>query len=67
MIVALAWSIAAVLAIVVLGFCAYEVRWKLNRLSSDIARLRSVADRLAELQSELTAAAAALPTRGPGH
>jgi outer membrane murein-binding lipoprotein Lpp len=52
------WIGAVVLAVVVLAFCLYEVLWKSKRLRTDLERLNSTAARLAELQQELTAAAA---------
>jgi outer membrane murein-binding lipoprotein Lpp len=51
-----AWIGAAVVAALVLGFCAYEVTWKANRLRRDTLRLQSVSDQLTELRSELAAA-----------
>jgi hypothetical protein len=37
-----AWASAVVLAAIVLGFCAYELTWKANRLRADLARLRAL-------------------------
>jgi hypothetical protein len=65
-IVVIAWGIAAAIALIVLGFCAYEVFWKLNRLAGDLARLRSVLAGLTELQADLSSAAARLPARDAG-
>ena len=36
-----AWIAAVLVAVVVLGFCAYEIIWKTNRLRADIAELDS--------------------------
>jgi hypothetical protein len=51
-----AWAAAVVVAAVVLGFCAYEIVWKANRLRRDVARLQGAADQLAELRDGLAAA-----------
>ena len=61
-----AWAAAAAVAFVVLGFCAYEIIWKTNRLRRDVATLQDTADRLTELRDGLAAAqqrAAAARTR----
>jgi hypothetical protein len=42
-----------VLAIVVFGFGAYELTWKARRLRSDLVRLNSLSERLAELQTQI--------------
>jgi len=58
-----AWCGAALLAVVVLGFCAYEITWKAARLRRDVGRLQARAaelavlrERLAEAQQRVTAA-----------
>lgn len=51
-----AWCAALVLAAVLLGFCAYEISWKANRLRRDLGRLEADADALGRLQQELAAA-----------
>jgi hypothetical protein len=51
-----AWAAAGAVALVLLGFCAYEVIWKTNRLRRDIAELQGVADQLTELRDGLAAA-----------
>ena len=33
-----AWAGAVLFAVVVLGFCAYEIVWKARRLQSDLTR-----------------------------
>lgn len=48
-----AWIGAAVLAVVVLGYCAYEIVWKARRLQRDVAALQGVAAELAGLQASL--------------
>jgi hypothetical protein len=51
-----AWAAAAAVAVVVLGFCGYEVIWKANRLRRDVARLQVAAAQLIELRDGLAAA-----------
>jgi hypothetical protein len=51
-----AWAAAGAVALVLLGFCAYEVIWKTNRLRRDIAELQGVADQLTDLRDGLAAA-----------
>jgi Tfp pilus assembly protein PilN len=51
-----AWGAAAVVALVVLGFCAYEINWKTKRLQGDLRKLQSLNGRLAELQAKVVAA-----------
>jgi len=61
-----AWAAAAAVAVVVLGFCAYEIVWKTNRLRRDVAELQVAADQLTELRDGLAATqqrAAAARTR----
>ena len=61
-----AWAAAAAVAVVVLGFCAYEIIWKTNRLRRDVAELQVAADQLTELRDGLAAVqqrAAAARTR----
>lgn len=61
-----AWAAAAAVAVVVLGFCAYEIIWKTNRLRRDVAELQVAAGQLTELRDGLAAVqqrAAAARTR----
>ena len=51
-----AWIGAVVVALVVLGFCAYELAWKSRRLRRDVAGLQSLNAQLAELQGGIAAA-----------
>jgi hypothetical protein len=51
----LAWAVAVAVAVVVLGFCAYEIIWKANRLRRDVATLQVAADQLTELRDGLAA------------
>lgn len=48
-----AWIAAAVIAVVVLGFCAYEIVWKAKRLRSDVGALMALGEQLGELQSSV--------------
>jgi hypothetical protein len=48
-----AWIAAAVIAVVLLGFCAYEIVWKTKRLRADLVELQAVADQLQDLRGEL--------------
>jgi hypothetical protein len=48
-----AWGAAALLAVVVLGFCAYELNWKAKRLQRDLRRLQGVTDQLAALRARV--------------
>lgn len=57
MIVIVAWAIAAGIAIVVAAFCGYELRWKLNRLRSDLAELESTAAQLDRVREDLASVA----------
>ena len=63
--VGLAWSIAVLVALVVLGVCGYELAWKSKRLSKDLRDLLTMRDELTSLQQRLVAAQRRLPTR-PG-
>jgi hypothetical protein len=51
-----AWIGAAVVALVVLGFCAYELVWKAKRLQGDLRTLQALNDQIAELRAQVTAA-----------
>jgi hypothetical protein len=42
-----------VIAVVVLGFCTYEVLWRVRRLRRDVAALTSLAPEVAALQRRL--------------
>jgi hypothetical protein len=52
-----AWVGAVVVALVVLGFCAYEIVWKANRLRADLARLQAVQGELQQVGVELSTSA----------
>lgn len=51
-----AWAGAAVVALVVLGFCAYEITWKAKRLQRDLRTLQAVAGQAAELRGRVAEA-----------
>ena len=51
-----AWCFAGVLALVVLGFCGYEIFWKAQRLERDLRRLQGLNGQLTELRAQLAAA-----------
>ena len=44
--VLIGWGAAIVIAVVVLGFCAYEVLWKAKRLRTDLEQLQELGARL---------------------
>lgn len=48
-----AWVVAAVVALVVLGYCAYEIVWKAKRLQRDVGELTKAADQLQSLRGQL--------------
>ncbi|MBE7190287.1 hypothetical protein [Jatrophihabitans endophyticus] len=51
-----AWIAAAAIAVVVLGFCAYEIAWKSKRLRSDVAELMTLTAGLTDLQGSIAVA-----------
>lgn len=60
----LAWLGAVVFALVVLGFCAYEIVWKARRLQSDLERLMALGGALQALQGDVAAAQQRLARAG---
>jgi len=56
-----AWLFAVAVAVVVLGFAAYELRWKLHRLQTDVERLQVLVVELAAVGTALQASAERLP------
>lgn len=50
-----AWGAALLVAVVVLGFCAYELSWKAARLRRDLGVLQGRADELGALRVKLAA------------
>jgi hypothetical protein len=61
-----AWVVAAVLAVVVLGFCAYEISWKATRLRNDIRALDAVTGELQSLRGKLEETRERLAASGLG-
>lgn len=59
-----AWLAALLIAVLVLGFLAYELTWKAGRLISELGRLHEVEDQLAGVHLELAAAADRLARSG---
>jgi Tfp pilus assembly protein PilN len=53
LIVVLAWVGALVAALLVLGFCAYELAWKLRRLRRDALTLQTTTAELKTMQVQL--------------
>jgi hypothetical protein len=51
-----AWLGAVVLAVLVLGFLAYEVTWKSSRLVGELNRLGEVGQQLQDVQVQVAAA-----------
>ena len=51
----IAWAAALVVAVVILGFCGYELVWKGNRLRADLAKLQTLGGQLQALQAEVAA------------
>ena len=49
-----AWGGAVLVAVVVLGFCSYELVWKTNRLRRDVLRLRGLTESVDALRTELS-------------
>jgi hypothetical protein len=48
-----AWIFAALLMVVILGYCGYEISWKANRLRGDLAQAEDDAKRLDGLRAHL--------------
>jgi hypothetical protein len=59
-----AWCVAAAVAVVVLGFCAYEIIWKTKRLRQDLRTLDALADDLTRLRGQLAEAQERVVTAG---
>ena len=61
--IGLAWGIAALFGVVVLGVCGYELAWKSRRLSKDLRDLLTMRDERSSLQERLARAQSRLPAR----
>jgi hypothetical protein len=59
-----AWGAAAVVAVVILGYCAYEIAWKARRLRRDLGQLQAQAAQLRELRTRVADARQRLATTG---
>ncbi len=62
-VVGLVWGIALLVAVIVLGICAFELRWKAKRLSKDLDGMQALRDELVSLQGRLAAAQLRLSRR----
>lgn len=56
---------AVLIALMVMGFCAYELLWRVRRLRRDVAALAELAPEVAALQSRLEQVANRVSTIGP--
>lgn len=54
---------AVIVAIVVLGFCAYELHWKLSRLRADLNRVQTLSGELSAVVGQLTEAQSRIAAR----
>lgn len=59
-----AWAGAGLIALIVLGFCAYEVAWKTKRLRADLNRLSELAAQAQDLRTELAATSQRIAATG---
>jgi hypothetical protein len=55
-IVAIVWGAAVVVALVILGGCAFELKWKRTRLRTDLMALQALIGELSSIQRQLGAA-----------
>ena len=62
-VVGLVWGIAVLIGIVVLGLCAFDLRWKAKRLSTDAEGLRTLQSRLVAVQEQAADVAQRLPSQ----
>ena len=62
-VVGLVWGVAVIVAVIVLGICAYDLAWKYRRLSKDLDGLRTMRDDLVKLQAQLAVTQQRLPRR----
>jgi outer membrane murein-binding lipoprotein Lpp len=51
----LVWIGAVVVALLVLGYCAYEITGKSRRLNREMVRLQTVSERVHRLQADVSA------------
>jgi hypothetical protein len=62
-VVGLAWGVAVLVAVVVLGLCGFDLAGKARRLSREVARLSALRDTLTDLQASIADAQRQLPGR----
>jgi hypothetical protein len=55
-IAAVAWGAALLVALLVLGYCAYEISGKAKRLRADVRKLEAVTGELSTLSEQLASA-----------
>jgi len=63
-IVGIVWGVVGVVALVVLGFAAYELTWKIARLRRDAQALQTQLGELSDLSRALAEVQQRLPRRG---
>ena len=61
-----AWIALVFVAVVVLGFCGYEIRWKLRRLQGDLREMQGLAAELTRLQGGVESVRQRLAAAGLG-
>ena len=52
----IAVGVALVVVLAVLGYCGYQLRWRVARVQKDLAGLQQVVDGLKQVGADLTAA-----------
>lgn len=62
-VVGLAWGVAVLVAVVVIGLCVFDLAGKARRLSGDAARLHALHDTLTDLRASIADAQRRMPTR----
>jgi hypothetical protein len=62
----LAWGVALIVALIVLGACGYELAWKSKRLSRDVRDMLTLRDQLGGLQERIADTRRRLPPRPGG-
>lgn len=60
--VGLVWGIAVLIGFAVLGLCAWDLAGKVNRLRKDADGLRTLQERLMDLQAQVADAQRRAPT-----
>jgi hypothetical protein len=59
-----AWCAAVAVAVVLLGFCGYEIAWKTKRLQGDLAQLRRAQEQLDSVRAGLAETQARVAATG---